>query len=433
MNLKNKLNRFKSHISTNGADTNTNTNTNTKTNRNMIEETSIPYLDKWELEGVTPYFIDNQYCLVRKVKFPLDFQHGNYLLGDYIRAVKLWNEKDVNHPLSTKGYLPNQLFFFDTETTGLGGGVGNTIFILGHAHLTENEFILTQHILPHPGAEVPLYHSFLSDVNYRTLVTYNGKSFDWPQVKTRHTLVREHVPKLPEFGHFDLYHGARRIWKHKLERMKLAIVEKEILGVNRIDDVPGFLAPMIYFDYVERKDPEGMLKILKHNEIDILSLITLYTHLSFQILGVDKSQTMEEKYELGKWFSSLGEISFAKEVYHDIEKEERKVSVASQLQLGYIYKKQKKLDESLLYFEAVTQSNLAELRLEACVEAAKILEHHKKDFPKALTFCETALKLLNSGSSHKSIEVFDVNKRKERIIKKIYFQGKRIKHQDSSN
>lgn len=424
MTLKNKLNRFKSHLSTKEVDLNS--------NRALIPEISIPHLDKWEQEGVTPYYIDDQYCLIRKVKFPLDFQHGSYMLQDYVRAVKLWNEKDVKHPLSTKGYLPNQLFFFDTETTGLGGGVGNTIFILGHAHLKDNEFILTQHILPHPGAEVPLYHSFLSDVNYRTLVTYNGKSFDWPQVKTRHTLVREHVPKLPEFGHFDLYHGARRIWKHKLERMKLAIVEKEVLGVNRVDDVPGFLAPMIYFDYVERKDPEGMLKILKHNEIDILSLITLYTHLSFQILGIDKSQTIEEKYELGKWFSSLGEISFAKEVYHDIEKDDKKVSIASQLQLGYIYKKQKKLDESLLYFQAVAHSNIVEFQIEACVEAAKIVEHHEKDFSKALNFCEIALKLINNGFTHKKIELMDISKRKERILRKIHFRAKRINRQNSS-
>ena len=50
---------------------------------------------------------------------------------------------------------------------------------------------------------------------------------------------------------------------------------------EREDDIPGFLAPMIYFDFIERKNPEGMLGILKHNEIDILSLITLYTHLTF--------------------------------------------------------------------------------------------------------------------------------------------------------
>ena len=82
--------------------------------------------------------------------------------------------------------------------------------------------MLKQHILSQPGSEVPLYKSFLERIDYTNMVTYNGKAFDWPQVKTRHTLIREHVPKLPAFGHFDLYHAARRLWKHRLERIKLS-------------------------------------------------------------------------------------------------------------------------------------------------------------------------------------------------------------------
>lgn len=104
---------------------------------------------------------------------------------------------------------------------------------------------------------------------------HNIKAFDWPQVKSRHTLIREHVPKLPPFGHFDLYHASRRIWKHKLERLKLSIVEKEVLEIHRIDDIPGFLAPIIYFDYVERKNPEGMLGILKSLILDWIAPISL--------------------------------------------------------------------------------------------------------------------------------------------------------------
>ncbi|MDQ7863151.1 hypothetical protein RCO48_25235 [Peribacillus frigoritolerans] len=37
---------------------------------------------------------------------------------------------------------------------------------------------------------------------------------------------------------------------------------------------------MIYFDFVERKNPEIMFGIMKHNEWEYLSLITLYIHLS---------------------------------------------------------------------------------------------------------------------------------------------------------
>lgn len=425
MNLKSKLNRFKQHTSTKDP----------VGNKVEIEASGvdIPFIKIWEQEGVTPFYLDNQFCLIRKVTYPITHQHGIYSLSDYVEAVRLWNESDLNHPLSAKGFNANQLFFFDTETTGLGGGVGNTIFILGHAALLENEIILTQHILPNPGSEIPLYYSFLNQVDYRTLVTYNGKSFDWPQVKTRHTLIRDHVPKLPEFGHFDLYHAAKRIWKHRLERMKLSTVEKEVLGITRVDDVPGFLAPMIYFDFVERKDPEGMIKILKHNEIDILSLITLYSHLSFQLLGVDKNQTMQEKYEIGKWFSSLGEMSSAKDIYIGIENEESPAAIHSQLRLGYLYKKQKDFDKSLMYFTKVLeQSGFSTIQLEACVEAAKILEHQHKSYINAASVCDIAVNLIKQGCVHPKIVISDIQKRKDRIIKKNNFLGKRKIIEDSS-
>src|SRR5690606_9275838 len=125
--------------------------------------------------------------------------------------------------------------------------------------------------------------------------------------------IREHVPKLPPFGHFDLYHAARRLWKHRLDRLKLSIVEEEILGVKRKDDVPGFLAPMIYFDFVESKRLEGMLKVLEHNEWDILSLVTLYTQISMQLLNEIPNRTVQEVYEVGRWYASLGEASTAEE------------------------------------------------------------------------------------------------------------------------
>lgn len=201
--------------------------------------------------------------------------------------------------------------------------------------------MLRQHFLPHPAAEVPLYQSFLERIDYRTLVTYNGKAFDWPQVKTRHTLIRELVPQLPAFGHFDLFHAARRLWKHKLDRLKLSIVEKEILGVERHEDVPGYLAPMIYFDFVETQKPDGMLGILQHNEKDILSLITLYTHISFQLLNIDQSRTVSEGYEVGRWYASLGERAGALENLSLVAKGTEQSALKAKLALSYELKNKK--------------------------------------------------------------------------------------------
>ncbi|MGG5253840.1 ribonuclease H-like domain-containing protein [Neobacillus sp. SM06] len=390
MSLKNKLARLKPHLSANPV---AKEDEKVKTNQTSMAG-QIPYQDHWEKENVYPFFFDNNYCLVRETTYPLDQQHGNYCFRDFLKAVEMWNAHSIEHPLSAKEYLPEELFFFDTETTGLGGGVGNTIFLLGYASVSGDQLILRQHILANPGAEVPLYQSFLESINYKTLVTYNGKSFDWPQVKTRHTLVRDHVPKLPQFGHFDLYHAARRLWKHKLERLKLSVVEKEILGVERVDDVPGFLAPMIYFDFVESRQPDGMLGILKHNEIDILSLVTLYAHLTFQIFGYDTKQTRRETFEVGRWFAHLGDSSEAEKVFNKLSDGTDWSSQRAKFELAMQHKKQQKWDLALELFKELASEMDGEDVAEACIEAAKILEHRYRNYSLALDYSLKAGELL---------------------------------------
>jgi uncharacterized protein len=387
MSLKNKLNRLKPHLSVGKQDV----NDGTLPDSSLIE---IPFFERWEKENVFPYQFDQDYCLIREVKYPLTEWHGNYRFRDFLTAIDIWNNHNVSHPLSAEGHKAEELFFFDTETTGLGGGVGNTIFLLGYASVSGDQLILRQHILPHPGAEVPLYQSFLEKINYKTLVTYNGKSFDWPQVKTRHTLVREHVPKLPAFGHFDLFHAARRLWKHKLDRVKLNVVEKEVLGVDRVDDIPGFLAPMIYFDFIESKQPDGMIGILKHNEIDILSLVTLYTHLTFQLFGMDMMQTRTESYEVGRWFSTLGEKQEAEKVLTNLVEGKDFSALQAKMILAYQNKKEHEWEKARKLFLEVVDSGDQRLMLEALLELSKIHEHRIKDFSIAIYYCQKAIEIV---------------------------------------
>lgn len=384
MSLKNKLNRLKPHLSVGGQ--------SEKVQKPPeASKIHVPFQEKWAQENIIPYFFDNDYCLIREVKYPLSQKHGSYSFRDFLTAVEIWNSRPINHPLSAQGHQADELFFFDTETTGLGGGTGNTIFLLGYASIAGEELILKQHILPHPGAEIPLYQSFLENVNYKTLVTYNGKSFDWPQVKTRHTLVRDHVPKLPAFGHFDLFHAARRLWKHKLERMKLAVVENDVLGVERADDIPGYLAPMIYFDFVETKQPEGMLGIIKHNEIDILSLVTLYTHLTFQICGIDQRQTRAESFEVGRWFSALGEKQEAEKVLTELVEGSDLSSYQAKHMLAFQHKKDRDWEKARKLFIDVVDSGDEKMMLDACLELAKIYEHRVKDYKSAIHYCHQAI------------------------------------------
>jgi len=352
------------------------------------EHIDIPNLEKWHKFGVTPYILDDQYCLIREVRFPLETQRGKYTFSDYLNAVDAWQNHSLLHPLSAKGYQPTDLFFFDTETTGLGGGVGNTIFLLGYAFIDNDEIVVKQHLLPEPGGEIPLYHSFLKSVDYTTLVTYNGKAFDWPQVKTRHTLIREHVPKLPAFGHFDLLHASRRLWKDKLPSVKLTIVEKEILGIEREEDVPGYLAPIIYFDFLQSKQLDGIVKVMEHNEEDVLSLIILYTHISYQLLGLDTNQTDREKLAVGKWYSALNERDAAIQVYEKaITNLRGREKWKGMYDLATQYKKQKKRDMAVAIWQEIIEQGDGIEKIDACIELAKVQEHVNKDFEKALQFC----------------------------------------------
>jgi len=387
--------------------------------QNTIE---IPYLKQWQAENVRPFYLDENYCLIREVAYPLSQRHGLYCFKDFISAVKMWNSSTAHHPLSATGHKPEDLFFFDTETTGLGGGAGNTIFLLGYASVSGDQLVLRQHILPNPGAEVPLYQSFLERVNYTTLVTYNGKAFDWPQVKTRHTLVRDHVPKLPQFGHFDLYHAARRLWKHKLDRLKLSVVEQEVLGIERFDDIPGYLAPMIYFDYVETKRPDGMIGILKHNEVDILSLVTLYTHLTFLLCGKEHSQSRRESYEVARWFDYVGEKTEAKKLFSDLAGGDDLTSLHAKQALAFQAKKQHQWEQALELFQQVADGNGDDEKLtaEACVETAKIFEHKQKKLAAAIDYSLKALKLVQQleASDWRTKAVLELEKRLERLERK---------------
>ncbi|WP_347230858.1 ribonuclease H-like domain-containing protein [Bacillus sp. LL01] len=379
----------------------------------------IPNMKEWESYGAKPYYANNEYCLIREVEYDLDYWHGKYKLGDLLPVMKEWQTSDVEHPLSAKGHHASDLFFFDTETTGLSGGTGTTIFLLGYARVLEDKVVVRQHLLPGPGNEVALYQSFLEAVDYTTLVTYNGKAFDWPQVRTRHTLIREHVPKLPSFGHYDLLHASRRLWKNKMESVRLANVEKEILGIQRKDDIPGFLAPMIYFDFVKTHEMQGIKGVLKHNEWDVLTLITLYAHLSKLLLVKNKERNKEEEYEVGRWYDALGEKEAAATIYKNIAD----TSWEATFKLGMLKKQEKNYEEAKMLFLQCFQHEENPHKEEAGIELAKILEHKEKDLPLALFYTEKSMDWCNQKNTgllkNKPSVLSDLEKRLKRLQRKL--------------
>ncbi|KAA0550185.1 hypothetical protein FZW96_02270 [Bacillus sp. BGMRC 2118] len=416
MSLKSKLNRMKKHL----------VSEDVKSEaiiEKSIHTSSIPFLEQWNAFDAKPYFYEGEYIFIREKEYPLSTMHGLYEFGALNDTVKKWNRSHLEHPLSLAGLCGSDLFFFDTETTGLGGGTGNTIFLLGYARVFEDRVVVKQLFLPGPASEVALYHYFLSDVDYNTLVTYNGKAFDWPQVKTRHTLVRNHVPKLPQFGHFDLLHASRRLWKKEYESLKLSVVEKDILNIHRTSDTPGFMAPMIYFHYLEDQNPEGVFEIMKHNETDILTLISLYVHISNKVLDMDDMNTTNESYEVARWLDSLGNIPAAKENYENLlRRTDSKDDWVIRLNLAGLYKKEHNIKKSVeLWHELISNDVPFKIRFEAVLELAKYYEHKEKDIQSAIHYTKMAKEMWEVEISILREEKweFELEKRLNRLLKKV--------------
>ncbi|MGD8189582.1 ribonuclease H-like domain-containing protein [Brevibacillus ginsengisoli] len=424
MSLKNKLQRMKGHMSLENMrqfDQADETET-AETTETSVQE--IPFLEEWSKLNATPYGSSDEYVMVREVRYPITTRHGRYAFEQLGEVIDAWDKAGLEHPLSTAGKKATNLLFFDTETTGLHGGAGNTIFLLGYSRFEQNEVIVRQHFLAQPHAEAVLYQSFLDDVRVsKDLVTFNGKSFDWPQVKTRHTLVRHSVPELPAFGHYDLLHGARRLWKGELESCRLSLIEQAKLGIVRDHDVPGYMAPILYFDFLANQDPSIIEGVLIHNEVDVLSLISLYIHISHMLLGKGNEEvSVIESFELARWFEAVGAEAIAMDKYHRVARTDHFLRGKAKLALGLLYKKQNQWREALRLWEEAIEEN-HQLPDVIYIEAAKIYEHQLKDYEKALAYTLKGMELVKKKGQllrkKANNELAEYRKRLERLEKKI--------------
>ncbi|QKI81912.1 ribonuclease H-like domain-containing protein [Kroppenstedtia eburnea] len=236
--------------------------------------------------------------LYRRKVYPLEKRMGIHSLGELpgspMGASPLWPEGIGERAVE-------DLLFFDTETTGLGTGAGNLIFLYGVGYYRKDYFIVEHFFLPQVEGEPALLEDFLELVSsFSVVVSYNGKAFDWNQLKTRATVHR--IPWVEEKIHCDLLYPSRRLWRELLPSCRLQEVEAARLGVERLDDVPGHLAPELYFDYLKGGDPAGMDGVFRHNEQDVLSLVSLWIHLHHLSTGKIQPTHPAEWLALGNWW-----------------------------------------------------------------------------------------------------------------------------------
>jgi len=202
---------------------------------------------------------------VIRARYALSHRRGYDALGESLKAVSDDGE----------GIDPAETVWLDTETTGLAGGTGTYVFLVGLASLEGEALIVEQFLLRRLSAEVRLL-SILQErlAHAKRLVTFNGQRFDWPILEARFILARLRPSEIEL--HTDLIHPARRLWHRVLGTHRLGALETSILGTSRAGDIPGWEIPMVYVQYLRTSERAALDPVLEHNRADLLALVSLH-------------------------------------------------------------------------------------------------------------------------------------------------------------
>ncbi len=169
----------------------------------------------------------------------------------------LCRTRDVESSKRTQAALADhsKWLFLDTETTGLSGGTGTYAFLIGLGWWDSGGLQVEQFFMRDFHEEHSILHELSARLADRpVLVTFNGKSFDWPLLENRFTMTRAiTTPRLT--AHLDLLHPARALWKLRLGSVRLVELERHVLdaarlGWHREEDMLSALIPQHYFDYL---------------------------------------------------------------------------------------------------------------------------------------------------------------------------------------
>jgi hypothetical protein len=289
--------------------------------------------------------------------------------------------------------------FLDTETTGLGAGAGVVPFLVGLCWFdADGRTVLEQLLLRSPADEPALLARLSQCVNdCEVLVTYNGKSFDWPLVRTRAIMNR--VPALAERPHLDLLHVARRLHRRRLGMCRLVHLESAVLGFGRGPDVEGADIAARYGHFLRTGDEASLSAVVEHNAWDVVSMAALVGLYGEPV----ELLPPEDLVGLSRTLQRAGDLVFAERVA-DVAVE-RGGGGGARRARGEIAKARGDRNRALVEFEAAALAlDDPALRL----ELAKLYEHFMKEPARAL-----ACVLAGTGEDEDALD-----RRRARLMRK---------------
>jgi uncharacterized protein YprB with RNaseH-like and TPR domain len=322
---------------------------------------------------------------------------------------------------------PEKWLFLDTETTGLAGGTGTYAFLIGIAWWDSGGLQLEQFMMRDFSEE----HSVLLELAARiaerpVLVTFNGKTFDWPLLESRYLMTR--CIRVPELAaHLDLLHPARAVWKLRLGSVKLVDLERHVLDIERLgwhreDDVPSSMIPQFYFNYLRGGSPAPLAGVVRHNGMDLRGLAAVFGKLNtlLDCHGREETEALD-LFGLSRYLHRRGEATKAESAC--VAARERGLPLPFDTQarreLAQMAKRRGEHAEAALIWEELLEDS--ECRCAACEELAVFHERRTKDFKKALKYARAGLKALsdvNAGSRYVTFSAAEV-RRAERLAKRV--------------
>jgi uncharacterized protein YprB with RNaseH-like and TPR domain len=226
-----------------------------------------------------------------------------------------------NHMPASHASDPEKWLFVDTEATGFIGGAGNLAFLIGLAWWDSGGIQIEQLFMRDASEEYSILLELGRRIRKRpVLVTFNGKSFDWPLLVSRFQMTRAiAVPVLK--AHLDFLHPAREIWKLRIGSVKLGQLEERVLGAeslgwSRREDTDSALIPGIYFDYVCGRS-HRLEGVFRHNRMDLRGLAALAGRI-LQMLSLNGDARPEtglealELYGMARFFGRRGQHGIAR-------------------------------------------------------------------------------------------------------------------------
>jgi len=320
--------------------------------------------------------------------YPPAYQHGIVPFDKNIPFKELVNCSNLDiSPLPPI----SKIAFLDTETSGLSGGTGTIVFLVGIGAFSDTGFRMTQIFLRSPAEE----KSFLSALEhiiapYELMITYNGKSFDVPLLNTRYLLNYFPSP-FGSIKHLDLLHLSRKVWKIRLSSRSLSALESDILLFKRTsEEIPGWMVPQIYFDYLRDGDAHPLAGVFYHNAEDILSLTALFHHLSDMVRApCDRIENNLDLISIAGILEKKGDFDQAILLYKEaiIRGIPQYFTHWVLFRLASIYKRILDWDTACKFWTQAAEEG----HLDSCLELAKYFEHQSQNIPQAIGWCQKAI------------------------------------------